>query len=252
MPSAQQIVPDETRYSHFELVRRFGPTLDERRDSSARLRKRQRLGRRLTWLTGRLDVQGLANIPASGPVILAVNHRSFMDGPVLFGLVDRPVSFLVKAEAFVPGARRILIDGAQIPVRRELLDPAPVRLALRVLDTGGVLGIFPEGTRGDGRVRQARPGVGYLAVRTGASVVPVAIHGSAELTRRRRWRRPAVTVTVAPALHFPRAASPLNRRHWVMATDEIRAVLADLVARTAPPGPRRSRPRQLHRSRVES
>ena len=227
-------MPEQIRPSDFELVRRFGPTLDERRDSSARLRERQRLGRRLTRLAGRVSVQGLANVPASGPVILAVNHRSFMDGPVLFGLVDRPVSFLVKAEAFLPGVQRILIDGAQIPVRRERLDPAPVRLALRVLDTGGVLGIFPEGTRGDGRVRQARPGVGYFAVKTGAAVVPVAIHGSAQLTRRRQWRRPAVTVTVAPALHFRRATGPANRRHWVTATDEIRAVLADLVARTAP------------------
>jgi 1-acyl-sn-glycerol-3-phosphate acyltransferase len=125
-----------------------------------------------------------------------------------------------------------LIEGAQMPVLRGGVDRAPVRLALDLLEAGGVLGIFPEGTRGDGRVERAMPGVGYFAVRTGAVVLPVAIHGSAEMTHRRSSSRPRVRKPVGTPVTFERAEVPLHRRDWLDAAECVRLALADLVRAT--------------------
>ena len=209
------------------------PTLTERVNGSSGLHLRQVVARKLIGALGRVELDGIEGIPAVGPVILAVNHRSLMDGPLLFGFVDRPVACLVKSEAFTPLIGRLLIDAGQIRVERGTIDPRPVRLCLQILDAGGAIGIFPEGTRGDGRVRYAKPGVGYFALRTGAAVVPVACHGSAELIRGVR-RRP-VRLTVGTALHFPRVPRgiPLNRRLSAEATERVRGELAALVNRTS-------------------
>lgn len=236
------------RYADFGLVRRLGPTVDERVRGSARLRAWRAVGVALSAALADVCFEGMDRVPETGPVLLAVNHSSFLDGPLLFGRLPRPVSFLVKAEAFAPGRGvigRVLIAGAQIPVRRHQIDPAPVRLVLAVLRSGGVIGIFPEGTRGDGTVRQALPGVGYLALKTGATVVPVAVHGSASMSRRRTLARPEVTVSIGQPQHFPAApaAVPLNRGHWLAVTETIRRHLAELVDATAPatlPGPQRA------------
>lgn len=237
--------------SEFAALRRYGPTLAERVQSSPRLRERQRLGRAVYGALGQVRFHDLDRLPTHGPVILAVNHRSFLDGALLFGRLQRVVSFLVKAEAFGPaGGRlgRLLLQAGQIPVRRGQLDPAPVRLALQILEAGGVVGLFPEGTRGNGLVATARPGVGYLAVRTGAPVLPVAIHGSHALGHRRSVRRPAVDVHLGAPVVLAAAPPdrPLNRRLWLTATEDVRLRLADLVAATQPvpaagPLPRPSR-----------
>jgi len=103
-----------------------------------------------------------------------MNHCSLWDGPLLCGLIERPAACLVKAEAFKPGIGALLRAAGQIPVRRFVVDPAPVHRSLAILRSGGVLGIFPEGTRGAGEMRYAYPGAGYLALRRGATVIPVA------------------------------------------------------------------------------
>jgi 1-acyl-sn-glycerol-3-phosphate acyltransferase len=225
------------RHASFDRVRQIGPSIEERVTGSPQLRSRQRLGRRLSRAMGRLELSGLERIPPIGPVILAANHQSFMDGPLLFGFVDRVVSCLVKAEAFAPvagQAGQLLIGGAQIPVLRGEIDAAPVRLALEVLNAGGVLGIFPEGTRGNGQMTSAMPGVGYFARKTGAIVVPIAIHGSAMMTHGRRINRPRVRIVVGEPLAFERArpGRPLDRRDWIAATEQIRLAIAELVSTT--------------------
>jgi 1-acyl-sn-glycerol-3-phosphate acyltransferase len=219
------------------LRRGGGPTLAERVDGSPGLRRRQRIGRALTTALADLDVAGLRHVPLTGPVVLAVNHAAFLDGPLLFGLLERPVSFLVKSEAFAnPVLARVLRGAGQIPVHRETIDPAPVRLALDVLRRGGIVGIFPEGTRGDGRVATARPGAAYLALRTGATVVPVACHGTLTMTHRPGLRRPPVRVTVGPPLTVTPWPwnTPLPRRVFRAEGERVRTVLADLVADTDP------------------
>lgn len=215
---------------------RHEPTLPERVNGSARLARRQRLARGLCRALGRLDVRGLERVPAHGPAVLAINHRSLIDGPFVFGFVERPMACLVKEEAFVPYLGAWLRSAGQIPVIRGRIDPRPVRLCLEILRAGGLVGIFPEGTRGDGTARRAHPGVGYLALRTGAVVLPVACHGTKRLDAR--LGRPPMRLTIGAPLSFARYPEhqPLNRRLSATAAERVRIALAELVAETAPTG----------------
>lgn len=208
------------------------PTVAERVDGSAVLRRRQALARAISTSLGRVEIHGVEHVAASGPVLLAINHRSLLDGPLVFGFVRRPVNCLVKAEAFTPELAGLLRSSGQIPVRRDTVDAGPVRLCLRILRAGGAVGIFPEGTRGHGRVETAKPGVGYLALRTGATVIPVACAGTGEMAHRRTRRRPRAVllfgVPIAVA-HWPEDR-PLKRSVVAATTEEIRIPLAALVA----------------------
>ncbi|HEY9437974.1 MAG TPA: lysophospholipid acyltransferase family protein [Streptomyces sp.] len=125
-------------------------------------------------------VLGAWRVPAAGPVILAVNHAHFIDGPMLMGTAPRPVHFLIKKEAFVGPLDPFLRGIGQLRVDRTTVDRTAVTQALGVLAAGGVLGIFPEGTRGEGDFASLRAGLAYFAVRGGAPVVPVAVLGSTE------------------------------------------------------------------------
>ncbi|WP_338678176.1 lysophospholipid acyltransferase family protein [Streptomyces sp. SCSIO 30461] len=129
-------------------------------------------------------VLGAWHVPASGPVILAVNHSHNIDGPMLMGCAPRPVHFLIKREAFVGPLGRFLRGIGQLEVDRNSADRAAITSALAVLDNGGVLGIFPEGTRGEGDFTAIRSGLAYFAVRSGAPIVPVAVLGSSERSGR--------------------------------------------------------------------
>lgn len=242
--AADPIRRTEFPHVRFADVLERGPSLTARVTGSAALRRRQLFARRMCRLLGRIQVSGLERVPATGPVILAVNHTSAMDGPLLFGLLDRPVSFLVKAEAFEPVAGltgQFLRSAAQLPVRRYQIDPAPVRYGLAVLGQGGVLGMFPEGSRGAGLAHAVRPGVGYFAVKTGAPVLPVAVLGSGATVRT--LGRPPVRIRFGTPLRFPTdsevdpdrfpAGTVVNRRRWLAAAEVIRQALAGLVAETA-------------------
>ncbi|MFC4036026.1 lysophospholipid acyltransferase family protein [Streptomyces polygonati] len=128
-------------------------------------------------------VLGAWRIPAKGPVILAGNHSHNVDGPMLIGTTPRPIHFLVKKQAFVGPLDPFLRAIGQIEIDRESVDRTAIANALGVLARGGVLGIFPEGTRGDGDFAQLRAGLAYFAVRSGAPVVPVVVLGSARKGR---------------------------------------------------------------------
>jgi 1-acyl-sn-glycerol-3-phosphate acyltransferase len=187
-------------------------------------------------LIARISVRGQANVPPTGAVLIAMNHCSLWDGPLLCSLSKRPVACLVKAEAFKPGIGNLLRAAGQIPVHRFVVDPAPIHRGLAILRSGGVLGIFPEGTRGAGDVRYAYPGVGYLAMRSGATVIPVIARGTATLASR--WRRSRVVVEVGAPIVFDRFPDlrPLNRQQVLAATEVIRQAMVALAADTAPAG----------------
>nr|WP_104790135.1 lysophospholipid acyltransferase family protein [Streptomyces sp. QL37]PPQ60731.1 1-acyl-sn-glycerol-3-phosphate acyltransferase [Streptomyces sp. QL37] len=125
-------------------------------------------------------VLGAWRVPTTGPVILAVNHAHNLDGPMLMGTAPRPVHFLIKKEAFVGPLDPFLRGIGQLKVDRTTVDRNAITQALGVLDDGGVLGIFPEGTRGEGDFASLRAGLAYFAVRGGAPIVPVAVLGSTE------------------------------------------------------------------------
>ena len=155
-----------------------------------------------------LEGRGGNRLPATGPVLLVANHSSYLDPPLVGGVAPRQLSFMAKAELF-----RVPLLGALIsrlnarPVRREGADAGALRTALRILHEGGVLLMFPEGTRGpEGVLRPAKPGAAMLAVLSGATVVPVFIRGSGRAwPRGQRLPRPAkVIVTFGEPMIFER------------------------------------------------
>jgi len=213
----------------------YQPTLIDLVSGSAALRRRQALARVLARGLARMTVEGLENVPASGPVVLAVNHRDFLDGPLLFAFVRRPVAFLTKSEAYTPRSAPLLATTGQIPLVRTRPDVVAVRAALRILRAGGVVGVFPEGARGDGLVQTAKPGVGYFALRAGAQVVPVACHGTDSL-KDRRLPRPEVAISIGRPLAFERVPEGrrVRRSDVLAATERVRVELAALVVATTP------------------
>jgi len=151
---------------------------------SAPSRKGAEVGRRigvgLMYGLWKPRVLGAWKVPASGPLIFAINHSHNIDGPMVMGVAPRPTHFLIKKEAFIGPLDPFLTGIGQLKVDRDTTDRTAVTRALGVLAGGGVLGIFPEGTRGEGDFAALRAGLAYFAVRGGAPIVPVAVLGSTE------------------------------------------------------------------------
>ncbi len=127
-----------------------------------------------------LQFDGLENVPATGPVILAPNHLSFLDSALLMFQLPRKVVFLGKAEYMNSRKTRFFRAAGMIPVDRSGKGlVTTLGLAADVLDAGGVIGVFPEGTRSrDGLVHRGHTGAAHLAQRTNAALIPVGIVGT--------------------------------------------------------------------------
>jgi 1-acyl-sn-glycerol-3-phosphate acyltransferase len=123
-------------------------------------------------------VHGRPNVPAHGPVIVAANHTGVIDGPLLAIFSPRPVHALTKEEMFDGRLGLFLRLAGQIPLDRTHTDRAAVRACLDVLEHGGAVGIFPEGNRGAGDLTRFRNGAAYLALVTGAPIVPLMMYGT--------------------------------------------------------------------------
>lgn len=119
-------------------------------------------------------------LPRTGPVIVACNHVGIADGPLLAIFAPRPVHALTKQEMFKGFMNRFLLSAGQIPLDRFHPDPLAVKRCLRVLRSGNVVGIFPEGARGAGEFDRFHTGAAYLAMVTGAPIVPVIQFGTRE------------------------------------------------------------------------
>lgn len=189
-----------------------------------------------------LRVEGADRLPASGPFILAANHHNYLDGVVLGVAVPRPVAFLVMPRVFRATAlhptfhRRI----GSIPVSLERPDPGAIKRALRVLDRGGIIGIFPEGPFSrEGRLGPGRRGVATIALRSGVPVVPAAIEGTYEALAGRRFylpRRHPLSVRFGEPMRLGRARRPpLVRDEREEITRRIMSEIAALL--TAAPEP---------------
>ena len=188
-----------------------------------------RLGLRLGW---RVKVHGAQQVPRSGPVILAANHIGLLDGPAVVALTRRLTFAMVKHEAFTGAVGQFLIHIGQISLNRREIDPQAIRKAVQVLRAGKVLAVFPEGVRGGGEVGWAKGGAAYLAMVSGAPVVPVAILGTREPGQRKnqipRLRRPIHLVYGEP-FTVPRSSWPRRKTAVTKWTQVVRERLADHV-----------------------
>lgn len=133
------------------------------------------------WLVRRrydVRLHGAERVPDTGPVVFAANHIGVADGPLLAMFSPRPVHSLTKIEMFRGGTGTFLWWSGQIPLERFAVDPAAVRMCLRVLRQDGAVGIFPEGSRGAGDLDRFHRGAAYFALVSGAPVVPVTFLGT--------------------------------------------------------------------------
>jgi 1-acyl-sn-glycerol-3-phosphate acyltransferase len=180
-------------------------------------------------LAYRIRVEGRENLPTRGPVIVASNHRSFLDSVFIPIVIPRRVTFVAKAEYFDSWKTAWLFRAlGQIPIRREggSASEGALVAARGVLESGGVFGIYPEGTRTrDGVTHRGHTGVARLALQTGAPIVPVGLIGS-DLCQPVNKKLPRLfkTITVrfgapvVPARYAARDGDALALRQM---TDEV-------------------------------
>jgi len=188
-------------------------------------------------LAFRTTVEGVELVPREGPVIIAPVHRSFIDFFVASEVTDRKLHYMAKDSLFAnPRFGRFLLSVGAFPVHRESADREALRRAQRVLDAGEVLVQFPEGERRSGPVvGDLHEGVAFLAARTGATIVPVGIGGSASvMPKGKKVPRPrrihlVVGEPIAPA---PRTGGGrVSRSGLRQMTDELTASIQELYDR---------------------
>ncbi len=157
----------------------------------------------------RWEVKGRDQVPRSGGLVVASNHISFWDPPLVGSALPREVYFLAKEELFANPAFGALIRSVNaIPIRRGMVDLSGMARAVETLRRGEAMLLFPEGTRmRDGELHPARPGVGMMAVNADVPIVPCYISGSG---RPRSWLlgRTRVRITFGPAMKWQDLAGP--------------------------------------------
>lgn len=141
-------------------------------------------------LVYRLKVEGIGNIPTDGGVIICGNHFHAFDPMIVGVTMPRPVRYMAKQELFTNPLFGWVIRGmGAFPVKRGAPDRAALKQSIEVLESGGAFGIFPEGTRNKtGKLRKAEPGTAYLALKSGATVVPVGVTATYKLFSEIRVR----------------------------------------------------------------
>lgn len=176
----------------------------------------------------RWKIQGVENMPAEGPVILAINHQSIWDPLVAASSLPRKVSFMAKEELFsIPVLGKIFSKLGAFPVKRGQGDMNAIRQSLAILKEARVLGLFPEGTRSkDGEIQKGLPGMVLLMEKSKATVVPVKVYGTRNLLTK-GWGNIAVVVGKPMTSEMLKAPEGVeNRREWI--ADRIMQAMHDL------------------------
>ncbi len=183
-------------------------------------------------LITRLQVEGTENVPRSGPLIVVANHLSTADPPLLGAVFPREITFMAKDELFTfPSIILIRALGA-FSARKFGKSGMALRQALRMLERGTVLGVFPEGKRSlDHHMAKGEIGVAFIALRSGVPIVPVGISGSEYLQSKKLiFRRPVAKVTIGQSFSFAKSTGKLNREQLRETAD----VIMQRIARVLP------------------
>ncbi|NOZ28691.1 MAG: 1-acyl-sn-glycerol-3-phosphate acyltransferase [Chloroflexi bacterium] len=187
----------------------------------------------LLWLFTRVTVEGVENIPPTGPLILILNHVHFLDPVVLVAHVPRYAVPIGKAEAFEwPVVGKLMKWYRVIPIRRGELDMTAMRWADRLLAAGQALIIAPEGTRSrTGKLQQGKSGAVFFARRHDPIIVPVGVTGATDFSENiRRLRRTPIHVKIGRPFKFRWPASRrVDRETMRQMTDEAMYRIAELL-----------------------
>ncbi|HEU4944939.1 MAG TPA: lysophospholipid acyltransferase family protein [Solirubrobacterales bacterium] len=172
-----------------------------------------------TLLIYRVRAIGVENVPKAGALILAPNHFSQMDHFFIGLYLRRKVRFMAKSQMFGPPVLTYVYKhGGVFPVRRGHHDEEAMKTAFTILDQGEMLLVYAEGGRSrSGKLKEVKPGIGRIALESGAPVVPVAIQGSEKVRRWKRLSFPKVTVQFGEPLRFPIEEAPSRERQLEVA-----------------------------------
>lgn len=187
----------------------------------------------LTKLFYRVRCDGSEKLPKDGPVIICSNHKSYWD-PIFIGAVfKRPVFFMAKQELFkVPLLKQLVTALHAFPVNRQNPDRAAINRSLEILNSGRVLGLFPEGTRCREENRLGKPynGVALIAFHSSASVLPVAIFGTNRIMPEKTIfpRFPRVSMTVGDPLYLEESQFAAEKDKLGRATEQIMSSIKKL------------------------
>ena len=189
-----------------------------------------------TLLLYRVRKIGIENVPREGALILAPNHFSQMDHFFVGVNLRRKIRFMAKSQMFGPPVLTYVYKhGGVFPVRRGHHDEEAIETANEILRQGEMLLIYAEGGRSRSQeMGEPKPGIGRVALESGAPVVPVAIHGSALARKWKRLRFPKVTVQFGEPLSFPLEAAPSRERQLEAATeifDRVKEIYGELATR---------------------
>ena len=186
--------------------------------------------RPVTALLFAVQVSGAERVPATGPLVVAANHRSYLDPPLLGAWFPRTVHFMAKRELFsMPVLSWAIRNVHAFPVERDSADLGSIRRALRILKDGGVVGIFPEGTRNIAGDAKARGGAVLLAALAQCPIVPVALVGTQRAASRLRASKVEVRIGEPVMLQgSQRKPTKAELERW---TGELSATIDTLSAR---------------------
>jgi 1-acyl-sn-glycerol-3-phosphate acyltransferase len=175
---------------------------------------------------------GLEHVPSEGPLIFAGNHASWLDGPLVVLECPRIVRCLTKVELFGGKLGDFLLRVGQIPIDRGRPDRTALHASLTELQSGGAIGMFPEGTRGSGELEAVHDGVAWLAVRSGAKVLPVACIGTAAaLPKGAKFpKRVPVSVVFGKPFEITMPENPRSRTALKAVSEDIRVRLVEHLA----------------------
>jgi len=181
-----------------------------------------------------LSVLGVEHLPASGPVVLCMNHESMLDIPAVAVATPRPITFMAKRELFGNRrwARMIQRMGA-FSVDRDLFDLRAIQVGLEVIRRGEVLGMYPEGTRTPRTLLPFLGGAPWVALATGSPLLPCGIAGTEEALPRgsRVPKRVPIRVTFAPPIEVEQIDDPVKRRAEAeRLAGDLRVAIAPLVS----------------------
>ena len=178
-------------------------------------------------------VEGGGKVPKTGPLIVVSNHLSRADPPIISAGIPRRIVFMAKEELFRSPLMALLVKGfGAFPVRKREADRDALRRAHEVLEKGLALGVFPEGTRSKTAVLQpGMLGAAFIALRTGAPVLPVGICGTEGLRGAGFLRHPAITINIGE----PFTVAPAQGRVTRQALQDLTAHIMERIAQLLPP-----------------